>query len=649
MRTSPRDATRGGVNGSASPSHWGRERPLEIDATVADDRCLIRMMMRLGLLVLVACAHPPPPRPVAIAPPAPAALSVPPAALASPWAGVPVRVMTWTPHGVEQLGELPGELPQPMPARWYVEPIGRLDEAGFGRLIELVRSEHVPGLSLRNQPVAPWLAQLRDLPELDALVLDGTGADGAALRPMQLAVTRLYLAHTAIDDAAVAGLVERYPGLVALDVEDTAVGDAGVRAITGLAGLHALNLAGTPITDDGGAALGALAELEIADLGGTRVGAKTVAALRRLPIHELFLDHTRVRGEIATLAPLAPRLVRFEVSSTAHHPSDQELAWLTHARNLIELGVSGAKLHDPLALALIELPALREIRLGDTAITNAAVRAVAARRDLEEVDLADTPVDDASAAALLGAPALRILRLDGTPISDAALAPAPGPRLTELYLSYTAIDDAGTAVLDRLPHLAALGLGHTRIGDAALERIARLGELHTLVLSKVASSPEALVRLAALHRLERLYLDRSHAGDIVIAALATSRDTLRVLHLSGSDVSEAGLPALRALGELEELTLGDTRMGDDAADLSAWPRLRTLSLTGLLLSDGAMPQLAARPSLVTLDLSATEVHDPSPLAALPRLRMLGVAQTSLSRAGSAAVKRLAARGVEIVR
>src|ERR1043166_4700980 len=113
-----------------------------------------------------------------------------------------------------------------MPARWYVEPIAKLDEAALGRVIELVRSEHVPGLSLRNQPVAPWLGALRDLPELGALILNGTGVDGAALRAMQLSLTRLYLAHTGVDDAAIASVVQRHPALEALDVEDTAIGNA---------------------------------------------------------------------------------------------------------------------------------------------------------------------------------------------------------------------------------------------------------------------------------------------------------------------------------------------------------------------------------------------------------------------------------------
>jgi hypothetical protein len=550
---------------------------------------------------------------------------------------------------VSPIGALPGTLPEPMPARWYVEPIARLDAAAFARLIELVRADHVPGLSLRGQPVAPWLAALRDLPELDALILDSTGVDGDALAAIQLAVTRLYLARTAIDDAAVVALAARYPALEVLDLEGTAVGDAGARAIAGLAGLHAVNLAGTLLGDDGGAALGALHQLEIADLGNTRVAGKTVAALRRLPLHELFLDHTRVRGEIATLATLAPALTRFDVSATAHHPSDAELAWLGNAPNLIELGLDGAKLHDPLAGRLARLPALRELRMAETEITLATIRVIAARTDLEEIDLADTPVDDASAAAMLAAPHLRILRLDSTPIHDAALAAVPGPALVELYLSRTAVGDAGLAVLEQLPQLAALGLGHTAIGDLTVERIARLPRLHTVVLSNVRVSPVALARLGALRAIERLYLDQDRVDDQVVVALVPAHEHLRVLHLAATDVSEDSLPALRAFTELEELTLGDTRMHGGVAELSAWPRLRTLSLIGLDIHDPALVKLAARSSLAVLDLSATEVRDPSPLASLPRLRTLGVAQAPLSAAGVAAVKRMAARGVEIVR
>jgi len=96
---------------------------------------------------------------------------------------------------------------------------------------------------------------------------------------------------------------------------------------------------------------------------------------------------------------------------------------------------------------------------------------------------------------------------------------------------------------------------------------------------------------------------------------------------------------------LAALAVGHLQIGDAPLDwIGKLGELHTLVLT-----DKAVPLLAARRSLVVLDLSATEVRAPSGLAALPYLRTLGVAQPRLSAAGAAAVKRLAARGVEVVR
>ena len=87
---------------------------------------------------------------------------------------------------------------------------------------------------------------------------------------------------------------------------------------------------------------------------------------------------------------------------------------------------------------------------------------------------------------------------------------------------------------------------------------------------------------------------------------------------------------------------------DLARLIDAWPRLHTLSLLGLELGDAVLPSIARRRSLAALDLSSTEVRDPAPLAALPNLRILGLAQTKLTKQGQASVKALAARGIEIV-
>lgn len=606
--------------------------------------------MRLSaLLVLAACGHPAPstiPAPPASRPaPKPAAQPVAPV---SKWP-VPMRVMAWTADGVQEIGELPTAPPAAYPARWYVEPTRAIDTVDMERIVLALREEHVPGLSLRDQPnAAALLGYVRDLPDLTALLLDDTAVDGTAVGMLNQPLERLYLARTEVDDAGIVALAAwpAFAHLQVLDLEGCNITDKGAKAITAFAELHALNLSGTRITDAGGAGLGALTKLAIVDLGDTRVGARTVAALRPLALTELFLDKTFAGKELATLGGYAPGLVRFDVSSLQmYKPTDGDLAWLAQAPNLAEVGLSGARVHDKLVQAIAAAPKLRRLRVAGTPITLPTIQAIAKRSELEQVDLAETPVDDASAAALLAMPHMRVLRLDRTMTSDAALRGATSPELVELYLSTTRVTDTGLELLDRTPKLEALGAGALALGDAALARIAKLTELRTLVLSQAKASSTALAGLAALKHLERLYLDVTHTDDTVIVALAGLTE-LRTLHLAQTDVSEESLPVLHAFGQLDELTLGDTRMHGGAADLSAWPQLRTLSLQGLDVADAA--PLALRTSLVTLDLSNTEIKDLSPLSRLPNLRTLGAVGLRLTAAGTAAAKQLATRGVEVV-
>lgn len=558
---------------------------------------------------------------------------------------MPVRVLTWTAHGVVELGELPDRPPAALPTTpWFVEPTRDVGGATLRALIASVRAEAVPGLSLRGQTIAAELGELRELPALGALVLDDSDVDDRALATLALPLRRIYLARTAISDAGVARLAARQPALEVVDLEDCPVGDGAARALATMPALRAVNLSRTQLGDDGGAALGALTRLEIVDLGHTRVGARTVAALRPLALRELFLDHTRVGAELATLAGFAPGLARFDVSElAAYRPSDRDLAWLAAAPNLVEVGLSGSRVHDALVLAIAAQPHLRELRLASTPISARAIAAIARLRELEEIDLADTPVDDASAAALIALPHVRFVRLDDTPIGDAALRTVPGPALAELYLSRTRLGDAGTAMLDHTPELVGLGLGATAIGDATLARVARLHRLRTLVLSKTAASSAALAGLAGLTALERLYLDDARLDDAALAALAPLR-RLRVLHVAGTRLAEPAIATLRGFTKLEELAIGNTDVGASVAVADAWPRLRVLSLLAVDLGDGALAAIAAHPALSVLDLSSTEVHDPTPLAALAQLHQLGLVAAPLSAAGERAVRQLAARG-----
>ncbi|MEO8704769.1 MAG: hypothetical protein ABI867_32230 [Kofleriaceae bacterium] len=609
-------------------------------------------MRRRAVLVLIlgACGGKAPTPVMPPVAPAPVVVTKAPVAV-SVWP-VAMRVMTWAPEGLIQIGELPKTPPaQPPVTAWYVEPTQRVDRPTFEKIVAAVRSEHVPGLSLRGQPCETWLGALRDLPDVTTLILDDTGVDARALGAFDLALKRLYLARTQVDDAAVATLRGQrgLDLLEVLDLEDTSVTDRGAAAVVQFTELHAVNLAGTRITDAGGAQLAKLKHLAIVDLGGTKVAAKTVAALRPLALTEVFLDHTRVGKEIATLSDYAPGLARFDVSMLdGYKPTDADVAWLATAPNLIEVGLSGSKVTDKLVLAIAAKPRLREIRLAGAPITLASIKELANLDKLEEVDLADTVIDDANAAALLAMQHMRALRLDRTAITDAALAVKPNPALAELYLSRTQVGDAGMAILDRVPKLEGLGLGETKVSDPTLVRIGKLVELRTLVLSKTRGSRESLVELGGLIQLERLYLDECYLDDTTIVSLAKLRD-LRVLHLAGTSISEEALPRLREFKQLDELTVGDTRMRGAIADLEAWPHLRTLSVSGLELTDDVLPAIAKRTTLVTLDLSLTDIKNPSKLVALPNLRLLGLANLRLSQEGINAARALAARGVEVVR
>src|SRR5580693_3245185 len=128
----------------------------------------------IPLLALAACAHVRPPVPIAQQPP--------------PLWPVAVRIMTWTSEGVVQVGELPDHPATPA-TPWYVEPERELDAATFRRLVAALRSEHVPGLSLRGQPALPL--ELLDLPELTALVLDDTPVGDAELASVHAPLTRI--------------------------------------------------------------------------------------------------------------------------------------------------------------------------------------------------------------------------------------------------------------------------------------------------------------------------------------------------------------------------------------------------------------------------------------------------------------------------
>lgn len=590
----------------------------------------------IGFVMAAACAAKARPAAVVVprAQPAIAIVDAPPAAPAWP---VPVRVLRWGTGGaLEVAGELPG-LARVPDEPWMAEPIAwPRDAAGWAALVDELRAHDVPGIALRERPVrGDVLAELGALPALRYVDLSGASLDAAAVArlAMEDRLLGLYLAHTGLDDATLAGVLARHPAIEVLDLDGTDAGERTAAEAARLPRLRTLTMADTRLVERDGVVLARATALQVVDLSRTAVGPATAQRLAERPLTELYLARTRVAAGARHLAPLAATLTRLDLSD--QDVEDDDVAWLAAAGGLIELNLGGTKVGDATARIIAALPLVRELDLAESRIGPGGARALAALGGLERIDLAATRADDAAVAALLALPALRVLRLDDTAVGDRAFAAARPPSLRELYLARTKITDRALAVLDHTPGLIALGVRRTRITDASIARIARLTALHTLDVGELDVSADRLADLAPLVALERLYLDKTRSGDATIAAIARAR--LRVLHAADTMVSDASLDALAAM-PLEELAVGESQLTAElTARVEAWPRLAVLSLAGLPIDDAAAARLLVARNLRVLDLSATELDDPSPLAGLDRLETLGLSQRMIGTAGIRAI------------
>ncbi len=220
----------------------------------------------------------------------------------------------------------------------------------------------------------PTLAQLRDLPHLIDLGLDGTGMTDAGLVHLAVlpTVRGLRLERTGVTNAGLAHLKAALPqlnflllghsrvtddGMIHLGrltqleglwLEGTRVGDAGIARLRGLAKLRSLLLWGTRVTDAGLANVQTLTQLEGLMLGGTRVTDKGLANLKNLPnLKGLWLDSTQA--------------------------TDAGLAYLQGLAQLEDLNLSGTNVTDAGLVHLRTLTRLNKLRVQNTLVTSAGV------------------------------------------------------------------------------------------------------------------------------------------------------------------------------------------------------------------------------------------------------------------------------------
>ncbi|HEX4454907.1 MAG TPA: DUF6714 family protein [Kofleriaceae bacterium] len=304
------------------------------------------------------------------------------------------------------------------------------------------------------------------------------------------------------------------------------------------------------------------------------------------------------------------------------------------------VSLSNTKVTDTELVALRELPALRELDLGGTAITDAGLAEVGAATTLEILDLSRckclTAVGLAHLANLQQLAELIVpnCELDDTAVQ--ALAPLHLRRLEATHARR--VTDVGWAALDvsRLERLDMYGVDAT---DPLLARIGDAGRLRKLTAKLVTDAG-----LLALARTPVVELDIGASAELTATGLAALAQvpTLRELGLHTPTVEDwpPGWPAL------EKLTLLDLALGATcAAGFGRLPALRELRVHARSVEAGALAAAARAPALEMITIWAS--HTPLVLEELgrapsPTLNTLRAYHAQVTAAGFAALAALPA-------
>jgi len=387
--------------------------------------------------------------------------------------------------------------------------------------------------------------------------------------------------------------------------------------------------------------------------------------------------------------------------------TDADMKELTGLRGVTELLLAETRISDAGLKEVARLPVLNTLNLSDTAVTDAGLKELSGLVFLQTLDLSNTAVTGAGLADLNGRCSVTRLSLAGSNATDAGLAGlAGGPAVRELDLSETNITDAGLPRLKPLVGLGTLNLAATKVTGRSVEFLLRL-PVRSFDLTGIPLTPDEFVRLQqAMDQSARgavrpsvgagqgpgveetpagpaaPAIDPTTVGPLKIVGIRSAitdewlqdvaksgrLDQLverfesfnleqfsdsptdhRVLDLSGSRVTDAGLRTLRGFDGFDNLSLNDTVVGDAGlTHVRGHSKLRAVQLQKTKVTDLGLKELANLTELRILYLDGTRVTDAglSELRSLERLRQLHLANTGVTDGGLQQLHRL--RALEIL-
>jgi len=406
------------------------------------------------------------------------------------------------------------------------------------------------------------------------------------------------------------------PHLQELDLSYTRVGDADIAGLRGARALQRLALRGCgELTGTFVEALpgDALRELDLQECANFSASLHGLARLQQLAV--LNLGWCRGVGVEAMWAVGQLRQLRaLQLSGT--DCTDAGLAHLVSSlgegevSSLEQLSLARCKeLSDDSMKDTVSK--LLRLRLLDvrwcTGIADDGFEALASLDALESLNCGGSSIDDRGLAALASVHSLRALSVDTCRLCDKGFTALHGmPNLELLSAADTFIGDAGLAALSRCPRLTSLNVSHSsQVTDIGIIHLAeRATQLRCLEADTRHISNDGLEAIGKLSELTELGLFGAQVTDA--GAMHLSKlSKLRRLELCGGGLSNTTCAVIgRCLRQLESLNLSNNdRVNDSGVSLLVnLTRLRVLNLTHSRISAAGVEHLAKMPSLEMLVL-----------------------------------------------
>lgn len=457
------------------------------------------------------------------------------------------------------------------------------------------------------------LAQLDELPQLEALLAAGTGLTDKGLSHLSACkhLTELSLSETAVTAEGLEFLAA-LPRLTRLYLARTALGPEGTKRLGTLSALTHLSLAGVPLTDADLAPLTRLVHLEWLDLSQTGLSDAALVHLTRLrTLREVNVTGTHLsdagREELAAALGSGCRVL-----GDPPDPQRQAARWLVQRKGTVVL--QSGKLARVQDLPRGACRVLSVDLAGVGPLPRSELNAhLAACTDLVALNVSQTNLTEADLAWLARMPRLRELSLRELLVGDGVLAHLAGHAdLETLDLSGTRVTGSGLEHLASARGLKHLLLANTPLRDAFLTSLAHFPQLQTLDLSAVGRmTPAGLNAVAGLSELRVLRLRRAQLDDEAVAMLV-QLSKLEELDLEGVGLTDAGVKPLAGLPALRKLVLAGNRLTDGCTSaLAEMKRLQTLNLARTQVSAEAVQQLAQSLPLCAITAPALAPRDAS--------------------------------------